>query len=164
VGESGSGKTMVARAVLGLLPAGVAATGGTVCLNGEDLRTASAQRLRALRGASVGMVFQEPMVSLNPAMRIGAQMAEGLRLHTRDSAAAIEARMLRMLERISIPDPKACPRAYPHEFSGGMRQRIMLASVMLLAPALLIADEPTTALDTLTQAEVLDLMRELAAY
>ena len=162
VGESGSGKTMAARAVLGLLPAGVQATGGSIQLQGEELRTASTERLRALRGATVGMVFQEPMVSLNPAMRIGAQMAEALHLHTPASAAEIQAHMLRMLVRISIPDPRACLGAYPHEFSGGMRQRIMLASVMLLKPALLIADEPTTALDTLSQAEVLDLMRELA--
>jgi len=162
VGESGSGKTMAARAVLGLLPAGVAVTGGRIALEGEALLQAPPQRLRALRGAAIGMVFQEPMVSLNPAMRIGTQMAEAMKLHTRLTAAEIEARCLAMLERIQIRDPKHCLRAHPHEFSGGMRQRIMLASVMLLKPRLLIADEPTTALDTLTQREVLDLMLELA--
>ena len=162
VGESGSGKTMAARAVLGLLPPGVAASAGHIFLDGEDLRLAAPERLRALRGAHIGMVFQEPMVSLNPAMRIGAQMAEAMRLHTRLSEPEIEQRMVAMLRRIAIAAPQRCLSAYPHEFSGGMRQRIMLASVMLLRPRLLIADEPTTALDTLTQAEVLDLMRELA--
>jgi len=108
------------------------------------------------------MVFQEPMVSLNPAMRIGAQMAEGLKLHTDLSDTQIRERVLAMLARVQIRDPQRCIDAWPHEFSGGMRQRIMLASVMLLKPALLIADEPTTALDTLTQGEVLDLMTELA--
>ena len=162
VGESGSGKTMAARAVLGLLPPGVAASAGRILLDGEDLRLAAPERLRALRGAHIGMVFQEPMVSLNPAMRIGAQMAEAMRLHTRLGEPEIEERLVAMLRRIAIAAPHRCLAAYPHEFSGGMRQRIMLASVMLLRPRLLIADEPTTALDTLTQAEVLDLMRELA--
>jgi len=162
VGESGSGKTMAARAVLGLLPPGVRVSSGDILLDGEDLLQATPRRLRALRGAQIGMVFQEPMVSLNPAQRIGTQMAEGLRLHTTLSAAQIEERCVAMLDRIQISQPRRCLRAYPHEFSGGMRQRIMLASVMLLEPRLLIADEPTTALDTLVQAEVLDLMQELA--
>jgi peptide/nickel transport system ATP-binding protein len=108
------------------------------------------------------MVFQEPMVSLNPVHRIGEQMAEGLRMHTSLGAPEIRARILDMLRRVQIADPERCMHAYPHEFSGGMRQRIMLASVMLLKPRLLIADEPTTALDTLSQREVLDLMVELA--
>ena len=163
VGESGSGKTMAARAILGLLPPGVTPVAGRILVDGEDVLQAAPERLRALRGATIGLVFQEPMVSLNPAMRIGAQLAEGLRLHTSFTAAEIEARCLAMLARVQIRDPKRCMTAYPHEFSGGMRQRIMLASVMLLKPRLLIADEPTTALDTLTQAEVLDLMVELAA-
>jgi peptide/nickel transport system ATP-binding protein len=154
---------MAARAILGLLPAGVLPTAGRVLVDGEDVLQAPPQRLRALRGATLGLVFQEPMVSLNPAMRIGAQLAEGMRLHTTLDAAEIEARCLAMLARVQIRDPKGCMAAYPHQFSGGMRQRIMLASVMLLKPKLLIADEPTTALDTLTQAEVLDLMVELAA-
>ncbi|NDZ15480.1 peptide ABC transporter ATP-binding protein [Variovorax sp. WS11] len=162
VGESGSGKTMAARAILGLLPTGIRRAGGRMLLDGEDLGEAPSERLRTLRGASIGMVFQEPMVSLNPAHRVGEQMAEGLRLHTQLSAAEIRARCIEMLRRVQIRDPEHCLRAYPHEFSGGMRQRIMLASVMLLRPRLLIADEPTTALDTLTQREVLDLMVELA--
>jgi peptide/nickel transport system ATP-binding protein len=162
VGESGSGKSMTARAILGLLPPGVRCGGGRILLNGEDLLQASPARLRALRGADIGMVFQEPMVSLNPALRIGVQMAEGLRLHSDLSDAEIKSRCIAMLERIQVRDPERCLASYPHEFSGGMRQRIMLASVMLLKPRLLIADEPTTALDTLSQGEVLNLMQELA--
>ena len=162
VGESGSGKTMAARAILGLLPPGISQDGGRILMDGNNLLQASPAQLRALRGAQIGMVFQEPMVSLNPAMRIGAQMAEGLKLHTALSAAQIEERCLAMLKRVQIRDPQQCLNAFPHQFSGGMRQRIMLASVMLLKPKLLIADEPTTALDTLTQGEVLDLMTELA--
>jgi peptide/nickel transport system ATP-binding protein len=108
------------------------------------------------------MVFQEPMVSLNPAIRIGEQMAEGLRLHTQLSKLEVEAACVAMLKRVQIANPLQCMRSFPHEFSGGMRQRIMLASVMLLKPKLLIADEPTTAVDTLTQLEVLDIMVSLA--
>jgi peptide/nickel transport system ATP-binding protein len=162
VGESGSGKTIAARSVLGLLPPGLRRTGGRIVLDGEDLAALSAKRLRALRGPTVGMVFQEPMVSLNPAISVGAQMAEGLALHTPLSKKEIKQRCLAMLERVQIRDPTHTFDAYPHQFSGGMRQRIMLASVMLLQPKLLIADEPTTALDTLTQREVLDLMVGLA--
>jgi peptide/nickel transport system ATP-binding protein len=162
VGESGSGKTVAARAVLRLLPPGLQHTGGRIMLEGEDLAGVSPRRLRTLRGPAVGMVFQEPMVSLNPAISVGQQMAEGLSLHQRRSRSEIKTRCLEMLERVRIRDPEHTFNAYPHEFSGGMRQRIMLASVMLLRPKLLIADEPTTALDTLTQGEVLDLMVELA--
>jgi peptide/nickel transport system ATP-binding protein len=162
VGESGSGKTAAARAVLGLLPPGLRKDSGRIALDGVDLATLSSRRMRALRGPAVGMVFQEPMVSLNPAISVGAQMAEGLALHERIGRAEIRRRCLDMLVRVQIRDPERTFNAYPHEFSGGMRQRIMLASVMLLKPKLLIADEPTTALDTLTQREVLDLMVELA--
>ncbi|EFH12545.1 ABC transporter ATP-binding protein [Pseudoroseomonas cervicalis] len=162
VGESGSGKTATGRAAIGLLPPGLRASGGAIRLRGEDLLAARPDRLRALRGAEIGMVFQEPMVSLNPAMTIGAQMAEGLALHRKMSAAEIRAASLAMLRRVQIRNPESCLSAFPHEFSGGMRQRIMLASVMLLRPSLLIADEPTTALDTLAQREILDLMVELA--
>jgi peptide/nickel transport system ATP-binding protein len=162
VGESGSGKTMVARSVLGLLAAGVQVDGGEILLGDESLLKAAPKRMRELRGGTVGMVFQEPMVSLNPAIRIGEQMAEGLRLHTQLNKLEVEAACVAMLKRVQIANPLQCMRSFPHEFSGGMRQRIMLASVMLLKPKLLIADEPTTALDTLTQLEVLDIMVSLA--
>ncbi|MBA3593780.1 MAG: ABC transporter ATP-binding protein [Polaromonas sp.] len=162
VGESGSGKTMAARAILQLLPPGIAQTGGQIVFDGEDLSTCDPKAMRPIRGPGIGMVFQEPMVSLNPVHRIGEQMAEGLRMHTKLSAPEIRTHCLDMLRRVQIADPERCMNAYPHEFSSGMRQRIMLASVMLLKPRLLLADEPTTALDTLSQREVLDLMVGLA--
>lgn len=161
VGESGSGKTMIARAILGLLPPGGAVTGGSIGFKGEQLVGRSARDLRALRGGGIGMVFQEPMMSLNPALKIGRQMAEAMRLHSRLDDAAIRARSIEMLERVRMPDPARCLERYPHEFSGGMRQRIMLASVLMVRPALLLADEPTTALDVLIQKEVLDIMLEV---
>lgn len=161
VGESGSGKTMAARAAIGLLPPPMRVCGGSIRFQGQDLGSLSPQALREIRGAKIGMVFQEPMVSLNPALRIGEQMAEGMRLHTEFDEQTIRQKCLQMLGDIGIRDAERCLQAYPHEFSGGMRQRIMLASVMLLRPALLIADEPTTALDCLAQLDVLKLMLEL---
>ena len=162
VGESGSGKTMAARAILDLLAPGVQRVGGSIQLNGRELTTLSQEQMRAVRGGDIGMVFQEPMVSLNPAMTIGRQLAEGLRLHRKLPDAEIKRLCVEMLTRVRITDPEKCLASFPHEFSGGMRQRIMLASVMLLKPRLLLADEPTTALDTLSQREVLELMVELA--
>ncbi|WP_242662210.1 dipeptide ABC transporter ATP-binding protein [Teichococcus deserti] len=162
VGESGSGKTATGRAILGLLPPGLERSAGRIRLGEEDLTAIPPARLRQLRGGAIGMVFQEPMVSLNPAMTIGKQLGEALALHSDLSAAELHAAKIAMLKRVQIPDPEGCLRAYPHEFSGGMRQRIMLAAVMLPKPRLLIADEPTTALDNLVQAEILDLMVELA--
>ena len=161
VGESGSGKTMAARAVLRLLPPGVQQTGGEVLLEGRDIAKLPDAAMRALRGCTVGMVFQEPMVSLNPAMTIGAQLTEGLLLHERIKPYEARDRAIEMLRRVQIADPAACLASYPHQFSGGMRQRIMLASVMLLKPKLLIADEPTTALDSLSQQEVMETMANL---
>lgn len=161
VGESGSGKTMAARAVIGLLPTPMQVCGGRITFQGEALNTADPKGMRQVRGARIGMVFQEPMVSLNPALTIGRQMSEALKLHTALDAAAIRERCIAMLQRIGIKDAEKCLASYPHQFSGGMRQRIMLASVMLLRPALLIADEPTTALDCLAQLDVIELMLEL---
>jgi peptide/nickel transport system ATP-binding protein len=162
VGESGSGKTMAARSILGLLPPGVRRASGSIELDGQELTGLSPEGLRRIRGRHVGMVFQEPMVSLNPALTIGRQLAEGLKLHEKLPDAEIRARCVEMLRRVQITDPERCLASFPHEFSGGMRQRIMLASVLLLKPKLLIADEPTTALDTLSQREVMELMVELA--
>lgn len=162
VGESGSGKTLAAKAILRLLPPGVRQSAGRIELLGHDLTHMSAPQLQKIRGAQIGMVFQEPMVCLNPAMTVGRQLAEGMRLHLRLPGDEIRRRAIAMLERVRIRDPVRCLKSYPHEFSGGMRQRIMLASVVLLQPKLLIADEPTTALDTLSQREVLQLMVELA--
>lgn len=161
VGESGSGKTLSARALLGLLPFGAAAA-GRAFFQGVDLISLDEAGLRAVRGGRIGMVFQEPMSSLNPSMKVGVQLAEGLRLHGGLSAEAARAQCVEMLRRVGLRDPEAALDRYPHHFSGGMRQRLMLASVMLLKPALLVADEPTTALDVLVQKDVLELMVELA--
>jgi len=161
VGESGSGKTMLARAVLRLLPPGAAVSAGSIRFQGQELTTLPDAAMRKLRGPRIGMVFQEPMMSLNPALRIGAQMAEAMRLHTTLGGDEIRRRSLEMLERVRMPDPERCLASYPHEFSGGMRQRIMLASVLMLRPALLLADEPTTALDVLIQQEVIEIMLEI---
>lgn len=161
VGESGSGKTLLARSILGLLPPGMRIDGGSIAFEGRDLTRLSHADMRRIRGKAIGMVFQEPMVSLNPCIRIGDQMAESLRIHTARTEDEIRRLSLEMLERIRLRDPAAALRAYPHEFSGGMRQRIMLASVLMMRPRLLIADEPTTALDALIQKEVLEIMVEL---
>ena len=131
VGESGSGKTMAARAVIGLLPPPMRVASGRIEFADTDLCSLPYDQLRDVRGSKIGMVFQEPMVSLNPTMTIGRQMAEGLRLHTDLDEKSILARSLEMLRRIGMDDPQRCLNAFPHEFSGGMRQRIMLASVML---------------------------------
>jgi len=158
VGESGSGKTLATRAIPGLLAPGVVRTAGSIKFEGRELTGLTQEELRSVRGAGVGLVFQEPMTSLNPALPIGVQLAEGLKLHQALGDDEIRRRSIDMLARVQIRDPEGALTRYPHEFSGGMRQRIMLASVLLLQPRLLIADEPTTALDTLSQREVLLLM------
>jgi peptide/nickel transport system ATP-binding protein len=134
VGESGSGKTMATRAVPRLLPAGVHRAAGAILFEGRDLAQLSDAELRAVRGAGIGMVFQEPMTSLNPALPIGMQLAEGLKLHRNLSDAEARRLSIDMLTRVQIADPAGCLSRHPHEFSGGMRQRIMLASVLLLQP------------------------------
>jgi peptide/nickel transport system ATP-binding protein len=161
VGESGSGKTLAARAILGLEPPSIQRTSGVIRFEGRDVTKLSPKELRDLRGARIGMVFQEPMTSLNPSMTIGRQLAEGLALHRNLTPDQRRNMVLDMLTRVGIRDPESALASYPHQFSGGMRQRIMLASVMLLQPALLIADEPTTALDAVVQRDVLELMVEL---
>jgi peptide/nickel transport system ATP-binding protein len=161
VGESGSGKTMAARAVIGLLPQAIHHTGGRILFEGSDLVTLPPGDLRRVRGARIGMVFQEPMTSLNPALTIGRQLDEGLAYQTELTPAQRRERIIAMLARIGLSDGANRLGAYPHEFSGGMRQRIMIASAMLLRPSLLIADEPTTALDAVIQREVAQLMIDL---
>jgi peptide/nickel transport system ATP-binding protein len=161
VGESGSGKTLIARSILDLLPPGARIVDGSIVFKERELRDLPDGEIRALRGGEIGMVFQEPMMSLNPALKIGRQMAEAMRLHSSLDEAAIRSNSIDMLERVRMPDPAGCLARYPHEFSGGMRQRIMLASVLMVRPALLLADEPTTALDVLIQKEVLEIMLEV---
>jgi peptide/nickel transport system ATP-binding protein len=161
VGESGSGKSMTASAVMGLLPEGVRAEAGRVLFEGRDLLEASEAEMRRLRGARIGMVFQEPMTALNPLRTIGSQIAEMFRIHTGLSAAERDGRVATLLEQVRIPDPAAAARAFPHELSGGQRQRAMIAMALALDPVLLICDEPTTALDVTTQAQILALIRDL---
>ncbi|WP_210489718.1 ABC transporter ATP-binding protein [Microvirga antarctica] len=161
VGESGSGKSMMAGAILGLLPDDVYATAGKVVLEGENLLAFSDEALQKIRGARIGMIFQEPMTALNPLLTIGDQIAEMFETHTDLGAGIIRDRVLDLLRDVHIPDPEAARRAYPHELSGGQRQRAMIAMALALEPRLLIADEPTTALDVTTQAQILKLIREL---
>ena len=163
VGESGSGKSVMATTVMGLLPKELKAGGGRILLNGESLLDASPARLRALRGKAMGMVFQEPMTALNPVMRCGAQIDELLREHTDWPAARRRQEVLAILERVRLPDPPRMAASYPHQLSGGQRQRIVIAMAMILKPALLICDEPTTALDVTTQKEILKLIDALQA-
>jgi peptide/nickel transport system ATP-binding protein len=161
VGESGSGKSIMANAIMQLLPREVTINGGRVMFEGRDLATASAAEMRNVRGAGIAMIFQEPMTALNPLRTIGDQIGEMFSIHTDLSRAAIRARMLALLEDVRIPDPEAAARAYPHELSGGQRQRAMIAMALALDPRVLIADEPTTALDVTTQAQILALIRDL---
>ncbi len=161
VGESGSGKSMLANAVMRLLPQGVAPDAGRILFDGRDLLGASEAEMRRVRGASIGMIFQEPMTALNPLRRAGDQVAEMFRIHTGLDAAAIRAKTLALFEEVRLPDPEAALLAYPHELSGGQRQRVMIAMALALEPRLLIADEPTTALDVTTQARILDLVRDI---
>ncbi|MGV6874562.1 ABC transporter ATP-binding protein [Pseudochelatococcus sp. B33] len=161
VGESGSGKSIVAQTVMGLLPRGIQATGGSVKLAGEEILGASAQRIRQLRGSRMSMIFQEPMTALNPVMKVGPQIAEVLRIHTRLSAAERRERATAMMRAVQLPRIEEMYDSYPHQLSGGQRQRVMIASALVLEPELLIADEPTTALDVTTQAKILRVIKEL---
>jgi peptide/nickel transport system ATP-binding protein len=161
VGESGSGKSVTAHTVMGLLPRELKAIGGEILVGGEDVLRKSASQLRVMRGRRMSMIFQEPMTALNPVMTVGDQIAEVLRIHTRLSAGQREEKVLDIMGAVHLPDPKAMLSAYPHELSGGQRQRIMIASALVLDPLLLIADEPTTALDVTTQAQILKLIREM---
>jgi peptide/nickel transport system ATP-binding protein len=161
VGESGSGKSVMATTVMGLLPKELQPVAGDIVLQGESLLNASALRLRQLRGKAMGMVFQEPMTALNPVMSCGDQVDELLSTHTDWPAAQRRAEILRVFERVKLPDPARMLRSYPHQLSGGQRQRIVIAMAVILKPALLICDEPTTALDVTTQKEILRLIADL---
>jgi peptide/nickel transport system ATP-binding protein len=161
VGESGSGKSIMANAIMRLLPNEVSIDGGRVMFEGRDLAAATTAEMRKVRGAGIAMIFQEPMTALNPLRTIGDQIGEMFSIHTDLSKAAIHARVLALLEDVRIPDPKLTARAYPHELSGGQRQRAMIAMALALDPKVLIADEPTTALDVTTQAQILALIRDL---
>ena len=162
VGESGSGKTMLARALLGLLPDGARRSAGRLSLAGHDLLAADQEAMRRLRGPLVGLVLQEPLTSLNPALRVGEQMTEALVLHRGIGRAEALERAARALADVCIEDPRSALARYPHEFSGGQRQRILVASVLLLEPRLIVADEPATALDALVGEEILGLIHSRA--
>ncbi|CCG01267.1 ABC transporter ATP-binding protein [Blastococcus saxobsidens] len=163
VGESGSGKSVSVLALLGLLPARVATVTGTALLQGEDLLAMSPDRLRQVRGPGAGMVFQDPMTSLNPVLTIGRQLVEGIRAHGDVSKAAARSRAADLLREVGLPDPDRALDRYPHELSGGMRQRVVIAIALSNSPSLLIADEATTALDVTVQAQIIDLVEKLQA-
>ena len=161
VGESGSGKSVTAQAIMGLLPSELTATAGSIQLEGEDVLKAGGARLRHLRGTRMAMIFQEPMTALNPVMTVGEQIGEVLEIHTPLAASERRLRVLDIMQAVRLSEPKRLIDTYPHQLSGGQRQRIMIAAALVLDPALLIADEPTTALDVTTQAEILELVRDL---
>ncbi len=164
VGESGSGKSTVGLAILQLIAPPGRISGGRILFEGRDLRGLSPEALRRLRGDRIAMIFQDPSATLNPVMPIGAQIAELFRWHRSElSAAEIQRRVVVLLARVGIEEPERRRRAYPHEFSGGMRQRVVIACALALDPALVVADEPTTALDVTVQAQILELVRELQA-
>ena len=162
VGESGSGKSVTAFSILRLLQPPGRITAGKILFEGKDLLALSESEMREVRGARISLIFQEPMTALNPVMRVGGQIAEALIVHGTSRADA-NARAVELLEAVRIPDAARRARDYPHQLSGGMRQRVMIAIALACRPPLIIADEPTTALDVTIQAQVLDLMRELKA-
>jgi oligopeptide/dipeptide ABC transporter ATP-binding protein len=161
VGESGSGKSMTLRAILGVLPPEAKITAGRVLLDGQDLAHLSNSQLNRIRGPKIAMIFQEPMSALNPVMKVGPQIAEGPRVHLGMSRARAAERALELMRRVGIPDPERRYRAYPHEFSGGMRQRVMIAIALSCEPAVILCDEPTTALDVTIQDQILRLLSRL---
>ncbi|MBC9175347.1 ABC transporter ATP-binding protein [Pseudoroseomonas ludipueritiae] len=161
VGESGCGKSVTSMSILRLIPEPPGKIAGSIRFNGKDLLKLSDREMRAIRGNEISMIFQEPMTSLNPVLSIGQQIGEALRLHQGLSKKEAEARAVEMLRLVGIPAPDKRVKEYPHQLSGGMRQRVMIAIALACNPKLLIADEPTTALDVTIQAQILDLMRDL---
>ena len=163
VGESGSGKSMTALSAMGLLPRHGKVLRGRIEFAGRDLTSLEPRRWRELRGEDMSMIFQDPMSALNPCLTVGSQIAEMFRRHRGDGKSAARARAVELMTQVGIPDAAARCSSYPHEFSGGMRQRVMIAIALALEPAVLIADEPTTALDVTVQAQILRLLRERQA-
>lgn len=161
VGESGSGKSMTALSTLRLVPKPGRVTSGSVKLDGEELLSLPVTEMRRIRGGRIGMIFQEPMTCLNPVVRVGAQVAEAIRLHESMSKADARSRARELFVEVGIPDPEERLDAYPHHLSGGLKQRVMIAMALSTRPEILIADEPTTALDVTVQAQILDLLRDL---
>ncbi len=160
IGESGSGKTITALAIMGLLPEGLRAR-GSVVLDGTELLSLSERRLSAVRGSRIAMVFQEPMTALDPLMRVGTQITDAIRIHERVGRRAARDRMLQLMQRVGFSNPREQSRRFPHQLSGGQRQRIVIAIAIACGPALILADEPTTALDVTVQAQVLALLQDL---
>lgn len=161
VGESGSGKSVTSTAVMGLLPEKTLVTADEMTLNGEDILNLSEKELRKKRGNDISMIFQDPLTTLNPVFTIGRQIIETILIHEKVSQEEATQRTIRMLDKVGIKEPEKKLKMYPHEFSGGMRQRVMIAMSLVCNPKLLIADEPTTALDVTTQAQILDLLKEM---
>ena len=161
VGESGSGKSVSCLSLLGLLPRRRTTVGGSATFGGVSLLDRSEQELNAIRGGQIAMIFQDPLTSLHPLVSVGGQLLEAIKLHSPMPRAQARARAVEMLAKVGIPDPSRRMKAYPHELSGGMRQRVMIAMALINDPALLIADEATTALDVTTQAQILRLLRDL---
>ena len=162
VGESGSGKTVTAMAISGLIERYNVDMEGEILLNGKDLRSATREEIRQIQGRRIGVVFQEPMTSLNPLMKIGYQVEETLRIHTRATPERRRELALEALTKVGLPDPEITYDKYPHQLSGGQRQRAMIASAAVIKPDLLICDEPTTALDVSVQAQILKLLKEIS--
>ena len=161
VGESGSGKSMTLRAIIGVLPPEARVASGQIMLDGVDLTQLSSTQLNKIRGPKIAMIFQEPMSALNPVMRVGQQIAEGPQVHLGMNRAQSAERALELMRRVGIPDPERRFRSFPHEFSGGMRQRVMIAIALSCEPSLILCDEPTTALDVTIQDQILRLRAKL---